>query len=201
MKEKEYDKLLHIHTIGEQKGFLRSYHYHRYEPTPYEALDYLFSEIPIHEGDRIVDFGSGKGRLPFYVHYFFRAIGIGIEMNEQYYDEAECNLQSYLENINDKKVPIHFHHGLAEDYNIHSNDNYFYIFNPFSVQIFIKVVNRILRSIEESYRQVYMILYYPSEEYIFYLENHPLFLLTNEIKLPMYESNSFERVLVYSLGY
>ena len=45
----------------------------------------------------MVDFGCGKGRLNFYIHYFFHATVVGIEMNEIFYQEAIENLNRYLE--------------------------------------------------------------------------------------------------------
>ncbi|MEM5594730.1 hypothetical protein AAHH67_28690 [Niallia circulans] len=68
-----YDKLLHIETEEIQVGFHKSYHYHRYEPTPYEHLEQLFREFPLRETDYVVDFGCGKGRLNFYIHYVFQS--------------------------------------------------------------------------------------------------------------------------------
>ena len=84
MKEKYYDELLNIKTEGEQVGFNESLHYHRYEPTPYVALEILFKQYELKSTDRIVDFGCGKGRLNFYIHYLFNSSVIGIEMNETF---------------------------------------------------------------------------------------------------------------------
>jgi len=44
MNEQYYDAVLHIKTVGEQKGFNKSMHYHRYEPTPYSGLDELLNQ-------------------------------------------------------------------------------------------------------------------------------------------------------------
>ena len=97
MKEYYYDKLLNISTTGYQEGFNKSFHYHRYEPTPYSALEILFNQYKCKSSDRVVDFGCGKGRLNFYIHYFFHATVVGIEMNEIFYQEAIENLNRYLE--------------------------------------------------------------------------------------------------------
>ena len=45
MEETNYDEMLNIRTEGEQKEFNDSLHYHRYEPTPYSALEHLFKEV------------------------------------------------------------------------------------------------------------------------------------------------------------
>lgn len=191
MKEKYFDDLLNIQTCGEQKGFHESFHYHRYEPTPYEALEKLFAEYELKSSDRVVDFGCGKGRLPFYVHHKFDTSAVGVEMSKVFYGEAVGNLHNYM----GEKEGIEFQCCLAQEYGIAAEDNRFYFFNPFTVQIFIKVVNNILQSGVEHPREVDIILYYPSEDYIFYLENSTGFELIKEVDLG--KQNENERFLVY----
>jgi len=108
MKGKDYDKILRIKTEGEQAGFNSSFHYHRYEPTPYEYLTSFFEEYQLKKTDCIVDFGSGKGRLLFLLHHLFQTKGIGIEMNEEFYTEALSNKWSYFGNKKKKKNKFSF---------------------------------------------------------------------------------------------
>jgi SAM-dependent methyltransferase len=200
MKEQYYDDLLNIKTVGDQKGFNSSWHYHKYEPTPYGALEILFDTYKLKDSDRIVDFGCGKGRLNFFIHFIFNAFVTGIEMNDVFYQEAIDNRESYVKNTDIDH--IQFHCCLAEEYPIDSLDNRFYFFNPFSLQIFMKVINNILLSVEETEREIELILYYPSEDYIYYLENQTSFELREQIILPhLYEQNTNERFLIYSLVY
>ncbi|WHY68129.1 methyltransferase [Neobacillus sp. SuZ13] len=200
MKEYYYDKLMGIKTGGDQKGFHKSFHYHRYEPTPYSALEELFTYYQINSNDRIVDFGCGKGRLNFFIHYHFHATVIGIEMNRDFYQEAIENRKKYNKTTHSSNDDIFFHCCLAEEYQIDSLDNRFYFFNPFSIQIFMKIINNILYSVENAKRDVEIILYYPSEDYIYYLENDTMFELKKEIILPyVHEHNPNERFLIYRL--
>ncbi|WP_419954090.1 methyltransferase [Neobacillus niacini] len=202
MKEQYYDDLLNIRTGGDQKGFNKSFHYHRYEPTPYSALELLFKNYELKSTDHIVDFGCGKGRLNFYIHYLFQASVAGVEMNETLYEEAVENQTSYLKKYKSAKGKIQFHCCLAEKYEIAPLDNRFYFFNPFTIPIFWKIINNILASVEKSKREVDVILYYPSEDYIYFLENHTLFELKEEVHLPgLYEHNQNERFLIYRLSY
>jgi hypothetical protein len=91
---------------------------------------------------------------------------------------------------------------LAEEYDIDKQDNHFYFFNPFSVQIFMKIINNILLSFEKEPRQIELILYYASQDYIFFLENQTAFELKNEVILPgLTESNPFEKFVIYQLLY
>ncbi|WP_369901276.1 methyltransferase [Bacillus manliponensis] len=202
MTEQYYDELLNIQTWEEQDGFYKSFHYHRYEPTPYSALQTLFEQYELKSSDRVVDFGCGKGRLNFYINYFHGSDVIGIEMNEVFYEEAMTNREYYLDAVEDNGGKIDFECCLAQEYEINPCDNRFYFFNPFSVQVFMNVVNNILLSVEKVEREVEIILYYPSEDYIYFLEYQTAFELTKEIQLPgLYNNNSNERFLVYRFGY
>lgn len=202
MKEQFYDELLNIKTEGDQKGFNQSLHYHRYEPTPYSALDQLFTKYELKSSDRIVDFGCGKGRLNFYVNHLYRSSVVGIEMNEMLYQEAVENRNRYGEKHKNRQDHIHFQCCLAQDYKIDPSDNRFYFFNPFSIQIFMKIINNILRSVEMFQRDIELILYYGSDDYIFFLENQTPFELKEEIVLHgLYEKDDSERFLIYRLGY
>nr|WP_280518606.1 methyltransferase [Lederbergia wuyishanensis] len=182
-------------------GFNSSFHYHRYEPTPYSGLEILFNQYELKNSDRIVDFGCGKGRLLFYIHHLYKSFVTGIEMNEDLYQEAVENKKRYIKKHPFGKDKIDFQCCLAEEYVIHPQDNRFYFFNPFTIQIFMKVVNNILLSVEESAREVELILYYSSENYIYYLENDTSFELKNEIIIPdLYRHNSKEKFLIYTLN-
>jgi SAM-dependent methyltransferase len=198
LKEYQYDKLLHIKTGKDRKvKYPDSFHYNPYEPTPYSTLEILSKNYELRANDRVVDFGAGKGRLPFYIHYFHPASVIGVEMDEAMMEKSLVNLNNYQRFIQKKKNTIEFLPCLAEEYIIQPQDNCFYFFNPFSTEIFRKVVNRILQSVEKYKRTVDLVLYYPNGDYIFYLENHTVFELVKEIKLHDYHWNPDERILIY----
>jgi predicted RNA methylase len=196
MNEQFYDGMLNIKTVGVQKGFHTSVHYHRYEPTPYSALEKLFRHYQLAETDRVVDFGCGKGRLMFYTHHLFRNTVVGIEMDQGLYQDALENLNRYSKRNRHAKDQIHFHCCLAEEYPINPSDNRFYFFNPFTIQIFKRIVHHILASVEHSKRQVELVLYYPSKEYIDFLETSTAFVLKEEL-IDIPDSN--ERFLIYQL--
>ncbi|WP_026908768.1 methyltransferase [Paucisalibacillus globulus] len=199
MNEYTYDKLLNIHTNGQGVPIQLS-HYYPYEPTPYVALETLFEQYEVKSSDHVVDFGCGLGRLNFYIHFFHHASVVGVEMNEISHRKALRNREQYARNTKNPIQNIEFRCCRAEEYEITPIDNCFYFFNPFSVHIFQKVVNRILLSVEAFPREVDIILYYPSMEYIFYLENDTAFELLREIKIPnLYKKNSNERFLIYRL--
>lgn len=199
MMEHLYDKMLNVKTTGDQKGFHKSLHYHKYEPTPYSALDLFYKQYKLDSKDIIVDFGAGKGRLNFFSNFLFNVRAVGIEMDEAFFHEALENKEHYLKNYRNRREKIQFICCLAEEYEISPAENCFYFFNPFSVQIFMNVIKNIMRSVEKNYREVDVILYYPSEDYIFFLETQTPFTLVKEINLP--DKNPHERFLVYRLSY
>ncbi|MDO5794123.1 MAG: methyltransferase [Turicibacter sp.] len=200
MTEKDYETLLNIETGGTDK-YHTSHLYHRYEPTPYEFLHYLFENYELKSSDHIVDYGCGKGRLNFYIHHYFHAHVTGIEMNENFYEIAMSNKANYLKKHRRSAEHLDFHCCLAEDYLIQSTNNKFYFFNPFSIQIFRKIVENILVSLEQHPRHVELILYYASDEYQYFLEHRTAFTLKQEIPLPNNKRDHRERFLIYQLSY
>ncbi|MFO1442470.1 methyltransferase [Bacillus sp. Bva_UNVM-123] len=199
MDERYIDGLLNIKTGEEQRGFHKSFHYHRYEPTPYSALESLFNHYELKSSDRVVDFGCGKGRITFYMNYLFNAEVVGVEMNESFYQEAVENRIRYLRKYKNRKDKIHFQCCLAEEYEINPLDNRFYFFNPFTIQIFRTVINNILVSMENCKREMELIIYYGSDDYTYFLDNYTSFELKEEIMLSGYDQNVYERFLIYRL--
>lgn len=198
MNEKERDRLLHIQTRNLGERVNQSAHYHHYEATSYWMLDELFNHYEIDNQKTFVDFGCGKGRLLFYVHYYFQASVVGVEMNDQLYREALINEASYLQHKKRKQKPIRIEHELAERYEIEQEEAIFFLFNPFSLQIFTKVIHNILRSVEEQPRTVDVILYYPAEEYVTFLETQTPFQLWKEVTIPrLSKINPREKFSVY----
>jgi SAM-dependent methyltransferase len=201
MNDQDYDELLNIETGERQVRFYKSFHYHPYEPTPYSVLEILFNEYELNKDDHLVDFGCGKGRLNFYVHNRFQAKVIGVEMNELFFKNAIDNLDSYKKKRKVKEEDITFQCCLAEEYPIGEAENKFYFFNPFSVEIFRKVVQQILQSKEKVNRGIDLILYYSSYEYLYFLEIETLFQLKQEVMIPnLSKRNPYERFLIYHLS-
>ncbi len=84
------------------------------------------------------------------MHHKCGASAVGIEMNEEFYKEAMDNRDRYARKARNSKGKIQFQCCLAQEYEIDPHDNRFYFFNPFSVQVFMNVVNNILLSVEET---------------------------------------------------
>lgn len=197
MKERKYDQRLNIKTEGVRE-WEDNTHYYRYEATPYEGLERLFSVYNLNEKDSFVDFGCGRGRVSFFVHDRFNVPVRGVEANDKTFAELIEN-KEYYKQIMKSNEPINFEFGLAESFFIEKNDNVFFFFNPFSIHVFKKVVFNILKSFEEHKRVVDIILYYPSTEYKQFLAKKTRFKLFNKIRA----SNSVDKrdkFLIYRLS-
>ena len=198
MSDEQRDAALGIATVGNQYGFPQMAHYHRYEPTPYEGLDLLFDHYPM-DGRSLIDIGCGKGRVPLYVYNRFHIQVTGIDMKEQYIEDANENKAAYLRKIGGKQHLIQFLQHYAQAYDIRDEQDVFFFFNPFSVQIFMKFLANVLASYEQHPRKLTIIFYYPSHDYVEYMDNTP-FTFIEEIRIPtLYKHNENERFLIYEM--
>lgn len=199
MGERAYDRTLRIKTIGLREWRDQSVDYHRYEATPYRALDILFQHYKLTKTDQVVDFGSGRGRVAFYIHDRFQIPVTGVEVNDLTYEEALQNKARYRLRAKHIKAPIRFEYGLAEHYQVEATDNRFYFFNPFPAATFRKVVGNILHSVEEAERPVDIILYYPMPKYKKFLQQSTPFRLMNKVSIPRANERA-EKFLIYRHG-
>ena len=161
--EKTWDKLLKIKTTGRDDSNSDQYRY-PYEPTPYGVLERLANSGYIGKKDVVLDYGCGKGRVDFFLSYQTKARTIGIEYDERIYQSAIENQKNAV-----SKSKTEFVLERAENYEVPEVVNRCYFFNPFSVELLRKVIARIVKSYYENPREIFLMFYYPSEEYISYL--------------------------------
>ena len=161
--ENTWDKLLQIKTTGRDDSNSDQYRY-PYEPTPYAVLERLANSGLIRKKDVVLDYGCGKGRVDFFLSYQTKANTIGIEYDERIYQSALENQKTVV-----SKGKSDFILARAEEYEVPSQVNRCYFFNPFSVELLRKVMARIVESYYENPREMFLMFYYPSEEYISYL--------------------------------
>ena len=89
------DKDLCIETEEIQTDGKDTYYCHRYEPTPYEVLDELFTFYTPEKTDVFVDYGCGMGRLNFYIEKRYSLSSTGVEYSPVYYKKALENKKTY----------------------------------------------------------------------------------------------------------
>jgi len=196
MSEFRFDKRLGIRTGGLREWPDDIYHYNRCEPTPYIVLEHLFKHYKLNRTDKLVDFGSGKGRVAFYIHNRFKIPVVGIEAQDDVIDEALRNKKRYRMRAKHIHAPIHFEYALAENYEIKADENIFYFFNPFSADVFKEILVNIVDSLEKNRREVHIILYYPMPKYKEIMRDHSSFEIYNKLVMPN-ARDSKEKIIIY----
>ena len=160
MTEREWDKRLRIKTIGREDE--DNPHYSPYEPTPYSVLQRLADSGHIGRKDHLLDYGCGKGRVAFFMASVIGCRVTGIDHSKKLIDMAKENRKS--SRLGDRVTLICT---LAEQYEVR-DENVFFFFNPFSGKVFETVLRRLKESDVGK-----LILYYPSDEYMIWLNLMP----------------------------
>ena len=192
-QESQWDQRLRIQTCGRDETNADQYH-HPYEPTPYSVLERLADSGLIRQDDVLIDYGCGKGRVGFFLSDQTKAKTIGIEYDRRIYLDA-------LENRKSAKVPADFRLTRAEEYDVPPQVNRCYFFNPFSQEILHKVMARILESYYDAPREIFLLFYYPSDEFVAYLMTVDALDFYDEILCDDLFSgkDSRERILIFQL--
>ena len=195
-EEQKWDKLLHIKTTGRDDSRSDSYKY-PYEPTPFAVLERVANSGLIRKKDVLLDYGSGKGRVEFFLSWQLRCRTIGIEYDERLYERAMQNKEGAA-----AAGRVCFELQNAERYAVPDEVNRCFFFNPFSVEILQKVIARILESWYESPREMMLFFYYPSDEYIAWLMTVDELEFFDEIDCRdlFLDEDERERVMVFRMG-
>ena len=193
-QEKSWDKLLQIKTTGRDDTNADQYR-HPYEPTPYSILERLADSGFFGKEDVLLDYGCGKGRVGFFLSWRTKMKTIGIEYDEQIYFDALENRKT----VNSKTKPD-FVQVSAEAYEVPPDVNRCYFFNPFSVEIFHKVMARILESYYTDPREIFLFFYYPEDAYISYLMTVEELEFYDEIECDdLFGGDPREKILIFQL--
>lgn len=195
MDENAWDKLLKVKTSGRDDANADQYHY-PYEPTPYSVLERLAGSELIRKRNVLLDYGCGKGRVDFFLAYQTRCRAIGVEYDERILGSAKNNQKSAVSGNRTEFV-----HENAETYCVPAEVDRVFFFNPFSVEILQKALARVLESYYEEPRELLLFFYYPSDEYVAYLMQHPQLEFVDEIDCQdLFEGNNQrEQILIFEI--
>ena len=163
MTEREWDRRLHIRTIGREDE--SNANYSPYEPTPYAVLQRLADSGHIRRKSHLLDYGCGKGRVAFFMASVVGCRATGIDHSQKLIDIAKENHRA--SDLGDRVTLTCCR---AEQYAPDGEDACFF-FNPFSAKVFEGVMRRLAQSCRERPRALTVICYYPSEAYIGLLES------------------------------
>lgn len=194
--EEKWDRLLRIRTTGRDDSHADQYRY-PYEPTPYSVLERLAQSGRIRKKQVLLDYGCGKGRVDFFLAYQAGCRSIGIEYDDRIYEKAVENQKAAV-----SSGRVRMEQANAEMFPVPPEVDRIYFFNPFSVEILQKVMNRILDSYYEQMRPIQLFFYYPSDEYLSYLMTVDELMFEDEIECgDLFPGEDLrERIVIFELG-
>lgn len=98
-KESQWDKMLKIKTTGRDDSHADAYCY-PYEPTPYCVLERLANSGLIQKKQKLLDYGTGKGRVCFSFPIRLDVSPLELSMTNEFLQEQKKikNMQ-YQENV------------------------------------------------------------------------------------------------------
>ena len=133
---------------------------HGYSITPEKHLKEIFSNLSIQSTDKFIDIGCGKGFVLRYASKFPFIEILGIDIDKRLIDIANQNLTKLkLENV--KAICVD-----AITFDLYSDYTHFFFFNPFGIEVFSQVFDKILQSTPR--RKITVIYYNPTcADYIF----------------------------------
>ena len=174
--EVELDRFLKIKTNGRDDSNSNFINY-PYEATPYIVLQALANSEHICKRDKMIDYGCGKGRVSFYLAYSRKVRMIGVEYDERLYNSA---LENKSKCISSNRVEFVYEN--ASEYIVEDDTTGAYFFNPFNVDILKDVINNIKNSLLISKREFKLFFYYPSKEYLEFLNNQNDIIFIEDIE-------------------
>jgi precorrin-6B methylase 2 len=120
-----------------------------YEPTRYAALKFVIDYLQLDSNDVFVDYGCGKARVLCLVARHKLKKVIGIEFDERAASIGMANLASLQGKNTETEIVI----GDAIHFDP-SAGTVFFLFNPFGVKTFEKVLQKIRQSLVEHPREI-----------------------------------------------
>ena len=136
---------------------------HRYAPTPWLAMRKLLSHIPIETSDVFLDVGSGKGRALLIASRFpFRKL-IGVEISRHLAEVSKKNIRSFQGGVERFRIV----RKNASEYEIPDEVTHLFMNDPFSEEVFEKVLRSTKRSLKRRPRTLYFIYVIPKQVDIF----------------------------------
>jgi hypothetical protein len=122
-------------------------HGNRYEPARVAPLRMLFQEIRqlLPTDQKLVDLGSGKGRVLLVAAESGFARATGVEFAAELCEQARTNCLSYIRKTGATTELVVVESDVTS-YNIRPDDNVFFLFNPFDETVLYRVLDNILVS-------------------------------------------------------
>jgi len=165
INEKYHEKYFGINSAGflsrDELGTSKNDSSH-YEPSSYASIFKALRHIPISDQDVFIDYGSGKGRTLIVAATFpFKRI-IGLELSENLNVIAQNNIRLATKKNRLKCQNIELITDDASKYIPQNDISIVMLYNPFSQQLMLHVVNQIYETLKVNPRPLYFIFRYPN---------------------------------------
>jgi hypothetical protein len=131
---------------------------HPYIPTRGRAFKRLMSTLSFPQGSVFVDYGSGKGKVLLLASRLGFKRVVGIEYSRELHGLALENLARFGKR---STTPIESIWADATEYVLRDDENVFYFFNPFEIDVMRGVIRQIKASIERKPRKIWVIYFDP----------------------------------------
>jgi len=192
--EDRWEKKLNIMT-GAANHEKDDAHHSRYEPTSYGVLERLSGHVS--RDDVLIDYGCGKGRVGFFMSYAAGCRSVGVEYDPRLHAAAEGNLAEYA----GRRELLRFVCENAEEYRV-TDENCFYFFNPFSVEILRGVLGQIYGSYYENPRPMKLFFYYALDGYLTLLMTEDMLEYAGEIDCRdiFHNDDEKEKIHMFTIG-
>lgn len=127
-----------------------------YDATPWAFRRRMFRGLPVGRDDVFVDFGSGKGRVVLLAatHFPFRRV-IGVEIAEELNAIARENVARMQHRLQARSVEVVTTD--AAEFRVPDDMTYAYFFNPFQGEVFQRVIDNIVASVDRVPRPLTLI--------------------------------------------
>ena len=145
----------------------------------------------------LLDYGCGKGRVELFMAYQTRCHAIGIEYDDRIFETACENKKS---GISGERTTFLLEN--AEHYQVPTEVDRVFFFNPFSIEILRKVIAAVNASCYEKPREMLLFFYYPQDEYISYLMTVDELMFVDEIDCrDLFDGeNPRERIVIFKVN-
>ena len=185
-QEKKGEKKYNINTTGADelkklsKNGIDISHATIYMPISYLLLEEIFRQMPSTSKKHFLDIGCGKGRaVCVAVHEGYKKI-TGIDFSKQLCEDALANLQNTK-----KEFPSIQYEIITKDainFEIPTDVDCIFLFNPFDVVIMTAVVSNIMESVKEYPREIIVAYANPLYQDIFLEEGFIEIFHTQQMK-------------------
>ena len=194
--EMSFDRMLKIKTTGRDDTGADDMNY-PYEPTPYSVLQRVSETGLIGKKNHLLDYGCGKGRVSFFLSYQTGCRCTGVELNERLYKKA---LQNKETAVSGNKCSFLMEN--AASFEVPSEIDRAFFFNPFSVKVLKPVIYRLKASCRINPREIRLFFYFPSLEYTGYLMQEESLMFEDELDTSdlFYENQKREKVQIYRMN-